>query len=111
MTAALTPFEVFTPNDFPKHTYVNRATTPPLEEQLRSAFAIPKEVISISGPSKSGKTVLIERVVDPDSLITVSGSEISSADALWERVLDWMGAPSSRSDTDSARPCGRISPA
>ena len=66
--------DVFTPNDFPRYTYVNRAVSPPLEQQLKQALATPKEVISISGPSKSGKTVLIEQVVGPDNLITVSGS-------------------------------------
>lgn len=97
MTPAPTPFSVFTPNDFPRYTYVERATNPPLESRLRAALAIPKEVISISGPSKSGKTVLIERVVDRDNLIAVSGSDIQSANALWDRVLDWMGAPSTQS--------------
>lgn len=96
-----TPVDVFTPNDHPRHTYVNRAVSPPLEEQLRLALATPKEVVSISGPSKSGKTVLIERVVGVDNLITVSGSEIDSVASLWDRVLDWMGAPSSRSTATS----------
>ncbi len=102
MSAPLTPTDVFTPNDFPRHTYVSRSANPPFEGRLRNALAIPKEVISISGPSKSGKTVLIERVVDADNLITVSGSEIYSADALWDRVLDWMGAPSSRTNASSS---------
>jgi hypothetical protein len=92
----LTPVDVFTPNDFPRHTYVNRQVSPPLENQLRQALATPKEVISLSGLSKSGKTVLIERVVGGDNLITVSGSEIATVASFWDRVLDWMGAPSSQ---------------
>ena len=83
MTSARpTPVDVFTPNDYPRHTYVNRAVSPPLEDQLRLALDTPNEVVSISGPSKSGKTVLIERVVGVDNLITVSGSEISSVPSL-----------------------------
>ena len=96
---ALTPVTVFTPNDYPRYTYVNRAVNPSLEEQLQRALDTPKEVVSISGPSKSGKTVLIERVIGTDNLISVSGSEISSVASLWDRVLDWMGAPSSRAMT------------
>lgn len=88
----ITASEVFTPNDYPTHTYVERGVK--LEQLLRNAHATPKAVISISGPSKSGKTVLAERVIGKDNLIVVSGSEIEEAGNLWERVLDWMGAPS-----------------
>jgi len=44
-------------------------------------------------PAKSGKTVLIERVVGADHLITVSGAAIKSAEQLWDRILDWINAP------------------
>jgi hypothetical protein len=93
----LVPISVFTPNDYPRFTYVNRAVTPSLEERLQQALATPKEVISISGPSKSGKSVLIERIVGFNNIITVSGSEINSIASLWDRVLDWMGAPATLS--------------
>ena len=101
MNLILTPVEVFTPNDFPRYTYVKRVVDPPLEGQLKTALETPKEVISISGPSKSGKTVLIEQIVGPDNLITVSGSEIDSVSSLWDRVLDWIGAPLSETASDS----------
>lgn len=58
-------------------------------------------ITSLSGPSKSGKTVLIKKVLDPDSLISISGAAIKSADDLWERVLNWMEAPSERTRTRS----------
>ena len=88
---------VFTPNDFPVHTYVERGGAE-LERRLQRALDTPKAVVSVSGPSKSGKTVLIERVVSRDNLIVVSGAEIKSPDDLWNRILDWMGTPSSTSD-------------
>lgn len=95
----LKPITVFTPNDYPHITYVNRIVTPSLEDRLKQALSTPKEVISISGPSKSGKSVLIEKIVGSDNLITISGSEITSAISLWDRVLDWIGAPISYSNT------------
>jgi archaellum biogenesis ATPase FlaH len=49
--------DVFTPNDFPEYTYVPR-TGDDLEKRLADAIATPKVVVSLSGPSKSGKTVL-----------------------------------------------------
>lgn len=54
----LLSIEVFTPNDFPVHTYVQRSDEW-LEERLQDALQTPKVVISLSGPSKSGKTVLM----------------------------------------------------
>jgi hypothetical protein len=101
--------DVFTPNDFPRYTYVNRATNPPLEHQLQQALTTPKEVISISGPSKSGKTVLIEQVVGLENLIPVSGSEIDSVTSLWDRVLDWMGEPTSDTATSAKASTGGVS--
>jgi hypothetical protein len=104
--------DVFTPNDYPAHTYVERGGED-LERRLRDAIDTPKAVISISGPSKSGKTVLVERVVGKDNLIEVSGAEIRSPDSLWERALDWMGAPSQtatqNTSTKSDQIAGQIS--
>jgi hypothetical protein len=84
--------DVFTPNAFPEHTYVVRDGER-LERELRQALQTPKVVVSISGPSKSGKTVLIEKVVGLDNLILVSGIEIESGDDLWTNTLAWMDVP------------------
>jgi hypothetical protein len=91
--------DVFTPFDFPTHTYAKRAVESH-EETLRQAVAT-RNVISVSGPSKSGKTVLVKRVIGEENLIPVSGAEIRQADELWEKVLDWMGAPSATTEQES----------
>ena len=88
-------YEVFTPAGVPTVTYVEREQQN-LEQQLRSAIRTPGQIASLSGPSKSGKTVLINKVIARDDLIAVSGAAIKSAEMLWERVLTWMGAPSER---------------
>jgi predicted AAA+ superfamily ATPase len=62
--------DVFTPSAFPKRTYVRREEDR-LERRLRDALETPGEVISVSGPSKSGKTVLVERVVGEDKGVAV----------------------------------------
>lgn len=84
--------EIFTPSDYPVHTYVAREEDR-LEERLREALATPGEIISVSGPSKSGKTVLIERVAGRDNIIPITGAGISDGNQIWDRALDWMGAP------------------
>jgi len=99
--------EVFTPNDFPVHSYVKRASED-LENLLGNALDTPKAVISISGPSKAGKTVLIEKVVGADRLITISGAQVSRPSDLWDRVLDWMGIPESETGTSTSTIGGQV---
>jgi hypothetical protein len=90
--------EVFTPNDVPTFSYVERKARR-FEERLRESLTIPKMIVSLSGPSKSGKTVLVKKVIDEDNLIPLSGATIRSADALWVNVLNWMSIPSERVET------------
>jgi hypothetical protein len=84
--------EVFTPNSYPRYTYVQRDELHH-ERLLREWAKTSNQIASISGPSKAGKTVLVQRVIGEDNLITVSGASVRSADQLWDRVLDWWGEP------------------
>src|SRR5271165_5715089 len=56
-----------------------------------------KVIISLTGPSKSGKTVLVKKVVG-ENLIPLSGATIRSGDALWSKVLGWMEVPDQRTE-------------
>jgi hypothetical protein len=100
--------EVFTPTDVPTFTYVERATHK-FEQRLREAFSIPKMIISISGPSKSGKTVLVNKVIEKDNLIQVSGASITTPEDLWMKVLAWMGSPSGVAVSESGSIAGDVS--
>lgn len=86
--------EVFTPGGFPSKTYIAR-TGDAYEQILRDAIDTPGQIVSLIGPSKSGKTVLVERVVGRDLLIPIAGAGITSPGDIWTRVLDWMEAPTS----------------
>ncbi len=98
----LSSAEVFTPNSYPTYTYVQRDQLHH-ERLLREWTRSSTQIASVSGPSKAGKTVLVQRVVGEGNLITVSGASVRSPDQLWERVLDWSGEPhstvASRADT------------
>jgi len=74
-----------------------------LEDALRDSISTLGQVVSLSGPSKSGKTVLVERVVGRDYLIPISGASLQSPDDVWERVLDSMDVPNSTSRNRSLR--------
>ncbi len=92
MAKALTAHDVFTPSSFPEHTYVARGDAE-LEDKLRFALKTKGQIVSLSGPSKSGKTVLVEKVVGKEHLVPVVGAGLRDADQVWTRVLDWLDAP------------------
>ncbi|MDO3442482.1 hypothetical protein [Agrobacterium sp. V1] len=92
MTVSAT--DVFTPNSSPVYTYVERADLD-LEQRLQNAFSMKNMAVSVSGPSKSGKTVLLRKVIDKDLLININGASLKSADDLWLTILKWMDIPSS----------------
>ncbi|QDT07977.1 hypothetical protein K227x_64070 [Rubripirellula lacrimiformis] len=100
--------DVFTPSDYPIQTYIARDDER-LENRLRDALATPGEIVSLSGPSKSGKTVLIQRVVGEDELIVITGAGLESGAMLWDRVLNWIGIPAESSEQASASFGGSIS--
>ena len=86
--------EVFTPYAFPSLNYVMREQN--FDHQVKDALLTPGIVVSVSGPSKSGKSVLLQMVAGKDNLIRVFGAQIKAADDVWTLALDWMESPTSR---------------
>jgi hypothetical protein len=84
--------EVFNPTEFPVHTYVERDDLNH-ERLLRQWREKATLIASVSGPSKVGKTVLVQRIAGEGCLLLVSGASVRTPDQLWERVLDWWGEP------------------
>ena len=107
MAQRLRAKDVFTPGSFPTHSYVQRSDTQ-LDQQLRQGLDTQGIIVSIAGPSKSGKTVLVERVVSEDNLVPVTGATIREAGDVWERALDWMGTPSETSTTEETSHKGAL---
>lgn len=91
--------EIFKPNDTPTITYVDRSDLK-LEENLSYGLKLKNMVISISGPSKTGKTVLVNKIVDYNLVIPIVGSGIKESGELWDRVLQWMSVPNIYIETD-----------
>ena len=92
--------EVFTPGKFPSVTYIDDH----LKERSRilsDALETGATVISLAGPSKSGKTVFIEKNVGKDRLVQVTGAGITEANKLWDRVFDIVGTPIEKRTTSS----------
>ncbi|NVD34389.1 hypothetical protein [Marinobacter lutaoensis] len=82
--------EVFTPGKFPVHTFVDDHLQDK-KQQLLDTLDAGAMLISISGPSKSGKTVFIEECLGRTSLIQVTGAGVNAPSDLWMRVFDIIG--------------------
>lgn len=86
--------EVFIPGAFPTHTYVYRKA--PLshftyEFRLQHALNTPGYLTSIIGPSKSGKTVLCEKVIGMDNIVAMSGIDFKISEDFWAAIAKKIG--------------------
>lgn len=80
---------VFTPGRMPEVTY-NPRSEHDVEGQLRSFRANQGAALTLSGPTKSGKTVAVDRVFPQDEALWVLGSDLTSLDDLWQRVIEYF---------------------
>lgn len=86
-------FDVFIAGGFPTHTYVHRRFTDPVSKRMRDpeneiteAFNRPGMIVQVSGPSKSGKTVALHRMIPEAQFVKVPGSSLYSEESLWRIV-------------------------
>ncbi|MBM3715519.1 MAG: ATP-binding protein [Actinobacteria bacterium] len=63
-----------------------------LEADVRSYLRQRGKCLMISGPSKMGKTVLVEHLVPRDAAVWISGDSIISIEAFWQRIIDQLDA-------------------
>lgn len=93
---------VFTPGSFPTHTFVDDHLKEK-SQHLIDTLDAGTMLVSISGPSKSGKTVFVERCLGKEILIQVTGAGIAKPEDLWLKVFDIVGTPipDARSTTSS----------
>jgi hypothetical protein len=92
MEANMRATEVFTPKGEPSVTYVDDHLIDKGRRLLQDLSAGPC-VVSLSGPSKSGKTVFIEKTLGRDNLIKVNGAGVKSPKELWLKVFAVIGTP------------------
>lgn len=93
--------EVFTPGRFPVHTFVDDHLQDK-KSQLLDTLEAGSMLISIAGPSKSGKTVFIEETLGRTNLIQVTGAGVLRPADIWMRVFDIVGTQIPESLTKSA---------
>jgi len=89
--------QVFRESGYPKFTYVKRRDGDK-EDDLADYLFKETAVVSISGPSKTGKSALVKYVVEevdrvPQNIVTVRGNNIQSEQDFWKRVLRKLDEP------------------
>lgn len=99
--------DIFTPGRFPTLTYVDDHLKEK-EQQLLDTLDDGSMLVSISGPSKSGKTVFVEKVIGKDYLIQVTGAGVGEPADLWMRVFDIIGTPVQRTSTSASEKSGSV---
>ncbi len=80
---------VFVAGGAPTVTYVPRDSLE-LEGKLRDYLDERYRILSLAGPTKSGKTVLVRRVA-PEA-VWISGGNVSTVASFWEALADSLGA-------------------
>lgn len=96
--------DVFAPGSMPEHTYINRSvegggTT--YEEKLEKALVKKGNLISITGGTKTGKSVLCNRVLGTGRCVVINGAEVKSPEDFWQYVAEQLEIPEEFQVSDS----------
>lgn len=94
--------EVFVPGGQPTVTYVERSSQN-VERALARTIATPNQIASLSGPTKTGKTVLCKKVLGEREYVWIDGGRIHSAESFWENVKAELDFPIETSTTHVAQ--------
>ncbi|MEE9587533.1 MAG: hypothetical protein V3V97_05875 [Hyphomicrobiaceae bacterium] len=90
--------EVFIAGGEPTVTYNPREDVA-LEAALEDYLDAPYRILSVTGPTKSGKTVLCRKVIPEQQRILISGGDISDEEDFWSQIIDELHAPTQFRET------------
>lgn len=95
--------QVFVPGGMPQHTYVSR-TQRDLERQLINVSDNLCKLATLTGSTKSGKTVLVNKIYPRTSgeNIWIDGGTINTENDLWSQILTEVGGYSSAEISESS---------
>lgn len=86
--------DVFVAGGMPSVTYVDRAALK-LEANLKQEISEGYKVICVTGPTKSGKTVLTRHVLGGDGSALVNGGQVEDSEEFWSLLLQELNIPES----------------
>ncbi|MBM7503511.1 ATP-binding protein [Agromyces aurantiacus] len=92
--------DVFVAGNYPAHTYNPRSGTH-LESEITSYLRQRGKCLVISGPSKSGKTVLVEHMLPRSFAVWISGNRLRTIEDVWSAIVDQLDAYTEVSRSES----------
>src|SRR5215210_4326691 len=81
--------KVFVPGGQPEHTYVAR-TQLQLEPKLRAASDNLCKLVTVTGPTKCGKSVLTQKIYPRDQNVWIDGGSVDQEDDFWGQIVDQL---------------------
>ena len=78
----------------PTITYVERPAIH-VELNLARAIATPNQIVSLSGPTKTGKTVLCRRILGQRQYVWIDGGQVQDVTGFWKKVAFELEIPNS----------------
>lgn len=91
--------DVFVAGGQPTVTYVNRQETH-IEQKVARAIASPNQVVSVAGPSKSGKTVLCRKILGDREYVWIDGGEVNGVAGMWDGIAAELNLPNEVTTSD-----------
>ena len=79
--------DVFVPGGFPRVTYVSREEHQ-LEMKVGAARNNLSKLVVVTGPTKSGKTVLVDKIFPREDCVWIDGGTISSEGDFWDSIIE-----------------------
>ena len=92
--------DVFTPGGQPSVTYVDRAELG-LESAVRKAIDQVNSIVSLTGATKTGKTVLCKNVLEEYEYVWIDGGQVKAEEDLWKKICSELRLPNEKTETGS----------
>lgn len=81
--------DVFVPGGYPRHTYNPRSNLK-LESSVGEALENLCKLVTVTGHTKSGKTVLVRKVLPRENSIWIDGGVIGTEEDFWTTIIDQL---------------------
>jgi hypothetical protein len=99
--------DIFVPGGFPRHTYNPRVELQ-LEQKLSEAKENLCKLVTITGQTKSGKTVLARKIFPPEETIWIDGGTVSEEEVFWQVIIEQMDLFQSEEKETGEQTTGKI---
>ncbi len=89
MTSNLRFYDIFVPGGYPQHTYNPRPTLA-LEKNVNGVLENLCKLVVVTGHTKSGKTVLVQKILPRSDAAWIDGGGITNEEDFWSTLIDQL---------------------